>query len=359
MKKLWFVLLMMCTIGALTACSDDDNNDNGGKSPVSNVYLPSAGQIGQEIEVLGDGFASTAEFYLKDAAGEQTKVTEVTFSAGKVLLTVPESLAVGKYSLILKQNGDWTLGSLDIVKGKLKVTRLASIGVLIDFGYEDEVPEEVVYRMTYDDQNRLSAFSYSTVIEEGQTQVTSCSFEYSGKTITASGNAFDGDYYKPFSFELGDNSRVVSSKIDGVSTPWTYTSDGYLEKTTLAGIDYLYDFKDGNLLSVETADCYFEYGSDKNSAVVDVVSCILASGFGYENSVVDPQFCAYLLGIAGKTSTNLPSSLTFSDLPSEIHYTWYEEDGNVKTVKIPWVMDEDFKMDTTITFKYETVEIDQ
>lgn len=366
MRKIWFILLMMCTVGAMTACSDDDDDDNnGGQSPVSNVFLPAEGQLGQEIEIVGDGFASTAEFFLKDAAGKVTPVSGAKVATDKVTLTVPENLEAGKYTLILKQAGEWTLGTLDIVKGKLKVTRLASFTTTVDLG----VISNVVYRLTYDEQNRLKGLSTTTDNGEGGTETKSISFEYADKEIKATGDLFDEEYTPEFTLALDDNGRVDGCKIGNIVSTWKYT-DGYLDKIVTTDAEYSYDFVNGNLMSVETPDfgnmgggeCAFKYGNDNNSEVIDVVNFIL-SVFGYSNGVQDPQFCAYLLGKAGQVSSKVPSAITYYGTEVAIDYEWNEEDGSLKSLYIPFEMDfgggNIVAQKTTIAFQYETAEIDQ
>lgn len=357
MRKIWFILLMMCTVGAMSACSDDDDGDNnGGQSPVSNVFLPAEGQLGQEIEIVGDGFASTAEFFLKDAAGKATPVPVVKVATDKVTLTVPENLEAGKYTLILKQAGEWTLGTLDIVRGKLKVTRLASFTTAMDFG---GVIMSMAYRLTYDGQNRLKGLSTTVDNGEGGTETKSISFEYADKEIKATGNLFD-DYTPEFTLALDDNGRVDGCTISDTVSTWKYTTDGYLDKIVTTDAEYSYGFVNGNLVSVETPDfgnmgegeCAFKYGNDNNSEVIDVVNFIL-SAFGYSNGVQDPQFCAYLLGKAGKVSSKVPSTLIYFGMEVAIDYEWNEEDASLKSLSIPKMQK------TTISFKYETAEFDQ
>ncbi len=59
-------MLMICSICAFTACSDDD--DPTPQNPVSNVRIPATAEIGTEIIVSGTGFASTAQFTFKGTA---------------------------------------------------------------------------------------------------------------------------------------------------------------------------------------------------------------------------------------------------------------------------------------------------
>ena len=108
MKKIRIMMLMICSICAFTACSDDD--DPTPQNPVSNVRIPATAEIGTEIIVSGTGFASTAQFTFKGTASS-ADVSQLTIVSTGVTMTVPMSLTPGQYTLVLKQDGEWELGS--------------------------------------------------------------------------------------------------------------------------------------------------------------------------------------------------------------------------------------------------------
>lgn len=122
MKKIWIMMLMICSICVFSACSDDDDNPTP-QNPVSNVKIPSTAEIGTEIIVSGTGFASTAQFTFKGTASS-VDVSQVTVVPTGVSLTVPMSLTPGQYTLILKQDGEWELGNIELTAASLPIIGL-------------------------------------------------------------------------------------------------------------------------------------------------------------------------------------------------------------------------------------------
>ena len=58
MKKIWFMMLMMCAVGAFMACSSDED-ENAQSNPVSGVSVPATGKIGNEVIIRGTGFTAS------------------------------------------------------------------------------------------------------------------------------------------------------------------------------------------------------------------------------------------------------------------------------------------------------------
>ena len=121
MKKIRIMMLMICSICAFTACSDDD--DPTPQNPVSNVRIPATAEIGTEIIVSGTGFASTAQFTFKGTASS-ADVSQLTIVSTGVTMTVPMSLTPGQYTLVLKQDGEWELGSIELTAASLPIIGL-------------------------------------------------------------------------------------------------------------------------------------------------------------------------------------------------------------------------------------------
>lgn len=122
MKKIWMMMLAICSICIFQACSDDDDNPTP-QNPVSNVKIPSTAEIGTEIIVSGTGFAPTAQFTFKGTASS-VNVSQVTVVSTGVSLTVPMSLTPGQYTLILKQDGEWELGNIELTAASLPIIGL-------------------------------------------------------------------------------------------------------------------------------------------------------------------------------------------------------------------------------------------
>ncbi|MFR3328840.1 MAG: hypothetical protein ACLTSL_01500 [Odoribacter splanchnicus] len=121
MKKIRIMMLMICSICAFTACSDDD--DPTPQNPVSNVKIPATAEIGTAIIVSGTGFTSTAQFTFKGTESS-ANVSQLTVVSTGVTMTVPMSLTPGQYTLVLKQDGEWELGSIELTAASLPIIGL-------------------------------------------------------------------------------------------------------------------------------------------------------------------------------------------------------------------------------------------
>ncbi len=125
MKKIWFLMLMMCAVSVFTACSDDEG-ENEVVNPISNPSVPAEAEIGTEVLVRGTGFdASLARLSLKDANDVETTLTDLSFTASGVSFTIPMSLVAGDYTLFLTQNGVWELGKIKLLPATLPIIGLS------------------------------------------------------------------------------------------------------------------------------------------------------------------------------------------------------------------------------------------
>lgn len=111
MKKLWLMLLIGCTAGAFSACSDGDD-DSKPTCPITDYTVPSTAEIGGFYKVAGKGFEASAQLYLRDASGAETVAADQTVTAAGLECTIPSTLTAGVYTVIVKQNGSWDLGSV-------------------------------------------------------------------------------------------------------------------------------------------------------------------------------------------------------------------------------------------------------
>lgn len=117
MKKLYYLLLMVCTIGAFSACSDDDDNNgnNPPQNPVTEYSVPAQGEIGKDVTIKGKGYTAESKIFLKDAKGE-TEMTVKAHSSVDLVFTVLPTLTAGSYTVVLHQAGhSWDLGSIALV----------------------------------------------------------------------------------------------------------------------------------------------------------------------------------------------------------------------------------------------------
>lgn len=117
MKKLYYLLLMVCTVFAFTACSDDDdgNGDNPPKNPVTEYSVPAQGEIGGPVTIKGKGYTAESKIFLKNTKTE-VEATVTARTAVDLVFTVPVTLTAGTYTVVLNQaGGKWDLGSIALV----------------------------------------------------------------------------------------------------------------------------------------------------------------------------------------------------------------------------------------------------
>lgn len=103
------MLLIGCTAGAFTACSDGDD-DQKPSCPITEYTVPPTAEIGGFYTVTGKGFEASAQLFLRDASGSETAAADQTVTAAGIECTVPATLTAGVYTVVVKQNGSWELG---------------------------------------------------------------------------------------------------------------------------------------------------------------------------------------------------------------------------------------------------------
>lgn len=124
MKKIWFMMLMICAVGVFMACSNDDD-ENPQSNPITNCSVPAEAEIGTEVLVRGTGFdASLAKLSLKGVENVEIAIANPTFSASGVSFTIPMSVQAGDYTLVLSQNGVWELGKIKLTPAALPIIGL-------------------------------------------------------------------------------------------------------------------------------------------------------------------------------------------------------------------------------------------
>ncbi len=114
MKKIWMILLMACSVYALTACSEKEDGPKD-LNPVTVTEMAKMAYRGEDFVIKGTGFDPSAKFALKDEAGKETPLEIVgEITATQVRLDIPTDLEAGKYTVILTQAGSWELGEITL-----------------------------------------------------------------------------------------------------------------------------------------------------------------------------------------------------------------------------------------------------
>lgn len=121
MKKLWLMLLIGCTAGAFSACSDKEDNPKP-QNPITEYTVPSSAEIGGFYTVTGKGFAATAQLYLRNTSGVETVTTDPTVASTGITVTIPSTLTAGVYTVVVKQDGSWDLGQVRLAEAQNPVS---------------------------------------------------------------------------------------------------------------------------------------------------------------------------------------------------------------------------------------------
>lgn len=307
MKKIWFILLIICA-ACLGACSDDDNNVNTGEIPVKGYVLPPFVRLGTEMVIPGKGFSPDAQLFVKNEAGDLIPIPTEKITSSGILFTVPTTLERGNYDVVLKQDGEWVMGTW-AVKDIVKVKRLKSVAW--DFGGGFLMSCD----LKYDYENRLTSFlsiATSTVY----------TLTYEDDHIDVTGLNTEDDSKGSFTLYVNDG-RIVSSISNGETAEWSYSDDGYLKEI---GRNQ-YTFEEGNLITTtyndEMVGDGFMYGDPEwvtHALEADIAACSMYFNGGME----DRDFLAFLLGMNGKKSRLLPTVFFGSD------FTYVRENNEVQ-----------------------------
>lgn len=327
MKKIWFTLLIITAVCSFYSCSDDNEgwkND----SPVVGYVLPSYVMKGTQLVIPGKGYAPDAELYFKNRDGVSTKMTPEKIVNTGILFTVPQDMARGVYSVVLRQGGEWELGTTKVAE-IIKVKRVKSLTL----GMSGEVIGEC--ELKYDDDNRLIAF---------QAFAGTYTFAYEGNSIKVVSPVHSFNY-------LLQDGRVVSSEDNGETSGWSYTTDGFLENA--AGNNYTYE--SGNLVTTDVNDMMlapFEYSEDGpvSPGLIDVAACLMY----FNDAMGDVEFMACLLGINGKQSVRLPSGAMFL---GNMIYSYENNDPQGDLERFTLDMTESMGFDEFVEVAYEMGDI--
>ena len=351
MKKIWLLMLMVCTvIGTFTACSSDDDGDPTPQLPVSGVSIPATAEVGGEVIIRGTGFtASGISLYLENSSKEKTAI-DAAFSNAGVTFTVPMSLVAGVYNVILTQSGnEWTLGSITLTDADSPIISPSLPEMVVNpgkevtlggSGYESgdkivlkaentsniEISEVTIstdgltFTLPADcpegdytvslirgtsswvlDNVVLTAFQYEASVITTVSPISEAVLTYTiddGKIIKSTDAMFDN--YNNWAYTERDYlSSVVNEEndyedYDGMNMTFTYNTDGNLEKLTMGSdIDIQYTYNEGSIATVtNTID---------PALAIHLINLILTK---------EDVACAFLLNQIGMTSKKIPNSIT-------------------------------------------------
>ena len=204
MKKIWLLMLMVCTvIGTFTACSSDDDGDPTPQLPVSAVSIPATAEVGGEVIIRGTGFtASGISLYLENSSKEKTAI-DAAFSDAGVTFTVPMSLVAGVYNVILTQSGnEWTLGSITLTDADSPIISPSLPEMVVNPG-----KEVTLGGSGYESGDKIVLKAEST----SNIEISEVTISTDGLTFTLPADCPEGDY--TVSLIRGTSSWVLDNVV--------------------------------------------------------------------------------------------------------------------------------------------------
>ncbi len=319
------MLLMICSVCAFSACSDDDDEKKEGEQekvcPVENIMVPPTAEAEGMVTITGKGFATTAKLALQKEEGTPMEV-EADITSDEVTFKVPANF-LGEYNVILTQDGEWNIGTITITP----VARGLRVKQIIANDWSENV-----FTFAYDEQNRVSNITYIT--DGAKDYARSYDFTYEEDRIVVSANWADPDEptKKTFSFEMSEGKVINTIDEDGDSSEWKYNDENYLVSGGYQECNFTWTANNLTELA-ENYDTYmignavFGDSELKNNIIpVDIVP-IMYNYYGYVlGRSYEYDILAYMLGICGSRSANLPTEMTDdSGEMLTINYEWDAE----------------------------------
>ena len=110
MKKIWLMLLMVCSVCAFNACSDNESDENGEdedsiEQTIAEINMQDTVLVGQKVLVKGKEFKTTAKLYLDDVKLDAV----IEPDASGMYFILPEDFQPGVYQLSAVQGGKTTV----------------------------------------------------------------------------------------------------------------------------------------------------------------------------------------------------------------------------------------------------------
>lgn len=272
MKKIWLLMLMVCTvIGTFTACSSDDDGDPTPQLPVSSVSIPATAAVGGEVIIRGTGFtASGISLYLENSSKEKT-VIDAAFSNAGVTFTVPMSLVAGVYNVILTQSGnEWTLGSITLTDADSPIISPSLPEVVVNPG-----KKVTLGGSGYESGDKIVLKAEST----SNIEISEVTISTDGLTFTLPADCPEGDY--TVSLIRGTSSWVLDNVVLTVQKAKRVKEllvDAGKDMQLLLQINY--DDK-GRVNHVIVDDMEWDWAFQYEASVITTVSPISEVGLTY------------------------------------------------------------------------------
>ncbi|MDL2330934.1 IPT/TIG domain-containing protein [Odoribacter sp. OttesenSCG-928-A06] len=338
MKKLLFIITVLCLALACNSDNDDNGNGNGNNNngnsnehPIKDLKFPEYTEPlehGDTVTVLGEGFDTSSEIWFqavtsKAETTESVKATIKSVTSSSIAFTVPP--VYGKQSVILKQDGkEYTLGTLNLVE---KTRRIAKV-VKTEYAHNgNEVFEDI---FQYDDDDNILKITGS--FEDGQdTGQDMTNYTYETNKISRDYKNYNSSLVPDMVFLLGSNG-LISEATDvrnnsGDKYYYTYNTKNQLIAVNSVGyaVEELI-WENDNIVKItyKGGDAHFTYANHLNIANLD-----LAVYLGDFDVLQDYYLIGH--GYMGKRNKNLLKEYSTSEYVFSYEYT-LDVDGYVTEI---------------------------
>lgn len=285
--------------------------------------LPDAVEPGDEITIVGSGFAPDAKISI---GGSEISVTPYVTGVKAV---VPADVTAGTTDVFVKQEGtEQKLGSLAIETQKVR-RRGLTIKIDPTFSGAGDLVNVYTCHVNYNAGKPVSFVS----VDDNLELENSYSITVSGNVYTFTNENSDG---ASWAFTV-DNGRVVSFKYgnEATSLPWTYNGDGQLISFHVDGdVPYKLEYENGNY-NYEDMNSYSEELIEKSDEIDFLAAFDLYNTINSDSVITDPLYAAMVLGWAGKPSKN--KAETYQGIP--VIYTDANASGYVPSVNFMGMME--------------------
>ncbi len=133
MKNIWFMLLLVCSACAFSACSDDDTQLPLAER-ITGIKMSKEIALGEKVEIEAQGFVTTAKLALESKEQGTVKLEDAVFTETKVTFTVPtdRTLIGVTCSVILTQEEETlNLGEVTVVDKPRPVKNISIQGPIM------------------------------------------------------------------------------------------------------------------------------------------------------------------------------------------------------------------------------------
>lgn len=416
MKNLWLMFLTVLGVLTFAACSDDDDEKDTPKCPVTVTEMAKNATIGGEYSIKGSGFTQTAKFSFQNEVGT-THLEDVQIAATEVTFIVPTTLVAGKYDLMLKQAGSWKLGEVTLNVKELPVTDLQlPTGVelggefivegngyaadmklvlqpaegekieleteLAENGIKAVVPADIAVgeyalllvqgnfewnlgtmKVTKPVIKRIKSFVLDMGMGSEMLQTWTLGYDEENR-LTTIDVTFMGEPYAAYEFAYSENKIEVVS--DGyyfdlengrIVYSSAFESDWtYAEDYLASDGEHTMSYESGNWISCDIYQLTYDDPELLSKPATVDMSAYIFKFLLMALGEYDDAFLPHMLGICGTTSVNLPSG--FVDLGSEtgdvVNFEYsFDEQNYVQEVK---ALVEMMGSTLSLQFEYEVVE---